>query len=311
MTSTAAAPNGEPATLHRLVAQGFSTRVIRELARPRGPWPLDRIQAVIDCADRSSSLADAFDAAYTLLERQYRCEYVIKNALIQQRTDVAESRSVNAFVGLPVRMSIADVVVVDEHATAYEIKTDLDSFTRLDLQLFDYSMCFEHVYVVTSETKGLRALDAAPSHVGVLLTTDTGAISVARAAQTNHDRLDQSSLFRILRKNERLAIAQRHYGYVVDVPSARLYQRLAGLFAQLPLEIAYREFVTELRTRDSRCRQAAREANLPQSLRAAAYAVALSPLAWRRLGIALQRPAADFIIPAPDADRQPCTPIGL
>lgn len=277
----------------RHIAQVFSTRVIRGLAHQHRPLPLDRLQPLLGLVDDTATLADAFDTAYTLLHNAYRCEYIYKNTLVRCLSDDA-----NAIIELPVQFSIADVVVIDDRATAYEIKTDFDSLTRLDLQLFSYSSCFEHVYVVTSEAKAHRAAAEIPEHVGVAALTTTGELSVARPSRSDHTRLNHVVMFQILRRDERLAILQRQLDYTIDAPPARLYQRMLALFTTLPIDTAHHEFTRELRGRDRRQRTTAHEQGLPAALRATIYATSLTPTAWRRVGTIMQRPAHEFRAPS-------------
>lgn len=278
--------------LSRQLALGFTTRCIRQLAGKHNPWPRARLAPIIDHARPGATLAEAFDTAYARLTRDYRCEYVYTNSLITAAG--SDNTEATAIIGLRVFMSIADLVIAGELPAVYEIKTDLDSFARLELQLHSYGTCFEHIHVVTSPAKTARALAETPGHVGVVTLTDTGAVDVARPPSGGLSRIQQSSLFRVLRRDELLAIAGRQFGYVLDVPSALVYQRLNALFMQLDVETAYREYVTELRRRDRTKRLAARDAGLPASLQAAAAGLTLTPTAWRRLGALLQRPAEDF-----------------
>lgn len=278
--------------ISRQLSLAFTTRTIRQLASKSGPWPRDRIAPIVDLAGTGGTLADAFDAAYRHLARGYRCEYVYANSL----TTAAAARAddVNVISGLHVCMSISDLVIADQQPAAYEIKTDLDSFARLELQLHSYGTCFEHVHVVTSPAKTARAIADTPVHVGILTLADTGELEVARPAAGGLDRIERSAIFRVLRRAELLSILARQFGYTPDVPNALIYQRLHGLFMQLDVETAHREFVTELAQRDQAKRQAAAAAGLPESLRAAVAGLALTPTAWRRLGALLRRPAADF-----------------
>ncbi|WP_071288687.1 sce7726 family protein [Mycolicibacterium llatzerense] len=276
----------------RILAQAFTTRCIRDLASKNNPLPLGRLAPLIDLAEPDATLAQAFDGAYRVLTQDYRCEYVYANTLtITLSTDPTAS---NAISGLRIFMSIADLVIVDHQVSAYEVKTDLDSFARLELQLHSYGTCCEFVHLVTSPAKTARALAEAPPHVGVVSLDEAGAVDTVRGATGGLDRINCSTLFRVLRKDEHLAILGRQVGYTVDVQPARLWQRLNELFMQLPVDVAYSEFSTELRRRDLEKRLAALDAGLPESLRAAATGLALSRAAWRRLGALLTRPAATF-----------------
>lgn len=277
----------------RELALAFSTRVVRELSRPLpARWARERVAPVAELVDGQDTLGAAFQEAYARLVEQYQCEYVYKTELISHALD-AEPHA-HAITGLPVFLSIADVVIASKSVSAYEIKTDLDSFTRLELQLISYSRSFEYVHVVTSAAKAQRVLDAVPEHVGVLAFDDSAALATVRAAAGGYARLDIGSVFRVLRKDERLAVLGRLIGYEVDAPSAVLYSRTYELFADLPMDAVYPEFVAELQGRDGRQRAAAAAAELPRSLVAAASGLMLSGIAWRRLGQLLQRPAAEL-----------------
>lgn len=273
----------------RELAAAFSTRVLRELSRTHpAQWAYKRAATVAELVEDDVPLGDAFDAAYARLVEDYQCEYVYMSALIKH--SLHAEPAANALTGIPVFLSIADVVVAGTNASAFEIKSDLDSFSRLDLQLLSYSRCFENVYIVTSERKAARAIEEVPSHVGVMTLTGE-AVMLARPATGGYSRLDSGSIFRVLRQPERLAVLQRQCGYLPDVPPARLYRRTAELFSTLTIDRAYTEFVTELRGRDARSRKLARTVGLPASLYGAAAGVALSGAAWRRLGCMMQMPA--------------------
>lgn len=277
----------------RLLAQVFSTRLVRLLASKHHPWPGQRMMPLLAHADGKGSLGEAFDSAYRLLEREYRCEYVYKNAIIS-----GAPAGAHAMTGLRVFMSIADVTVAGPAgATAYEIKTDLDSFTRLELQLPSYSRCFEHVNVVTSPAKTNRAMQVTPAHVGVLTMDNEHALSVVRESEGGLERLELASLFPILRRNELHSILETHCGYTVpQQPTPYEYHTRYELFMALPLEIAYPAFIAALQRRDCRSREAARAAALPLSLQGIAAGLVLSSAAWKRLGDIMCCPVAEFAL---------------
>lgn len=277
----------------RQLASAFSTRCVRSLASAHHPWPLERLAPLIDLVDHDAPLAEAFDAAYRGLCSAYRCEYVYTNALVSQAPNGSEANT-NVISGLRLFVSIADIVTVGDSAVGFEVKTDLDDFSRLDMQMLSYSSCLEYVNVLTSPAKAQRAARAAPAHVGIMSLDERDGLAVVRPAESNLGRIEVASLVRVLRQAELRAICERQCGYVPNVPPAHLYRRLHGLFTGLPVETAYREFVRELRGRDAVKRRAAQTAGLPDSLRAVAAGLSLSPTAWRRLGAVLQRPAVSF-----------------
>ncbi|WP_235661552.1 sce7726 family protein [Mycobacteroides abscessus] len=277
----------------RELSAAFSTRVVRELSRPTpARWAWERVAPITALVGADAPLSVAFDAAYEVMVGEYRCEYVYKTALVRH---VGESSpTAHSMIGLPVFLSIADVVVADRSVSAFEIKTDLDSYSRLELQLFSYASCFEHINVVTSVAKVSRVLAVVPDHVGVIALDESAALIPVRPSVGGYSRLEIRSLFQVLRQSERLAVLGRLLDYTADVPNALLYRRTAELFTKIPIEDVYPEFVAELRCRDAGKRAAAARASLPGSLVAAASGLNLSGVAWRRLGQLLQRPCGEL-----------------
>lgn len=281
-----------PVGLHTL-AQAFSTATIRQMARSATVLP-QQLLPVLDGADPRDTLSAAFDSSYATLTRAYRNEYVYKNTLLRHATSTTEPpRPVNALLELAAGQAVADVVTVGTTATAHEIKADLDTLGRLDLQLSEYSRCFEYVNVVASPTRAVRIAERTAEHVGILAVESTGALTTLRSAKSHSQQIEHSHVFRILRRGEILAILQRQMGYQPDVPSAKLWSRTAGLFTQIPIDIAHREFVQELRSRDHKSFAQAQAIGLPESLYANAYALKLTRPAWRRVQVHLSRRVGD------------------
>ncbi|WP_390899973.1 sce7726 family protein [Yersinia aleksiciae] len=71
-------------------------------------------------------------------------------------------------------------------STAYEIKTELDSFDRLDSQLSSYQKVFEHVYIVIPPTKLKLAECSIPSNIGIIILTEKGNIVSHKLAYTSN-----------------------------------------------------------------------------------------------------------------------------
>lgn len=68
---------------------------------------------------------------------------------------------------LPIGNSRVDMCKVNGHSAAYEIKTDLDTFDRLEGQLSGYFDVFETVYVVTSEKRWQELPSYVPDACGI------------------------------------------------------------------------------------------------------------------------------------------------
>lgn len=150
-------------------------------------------------------------------------------------------RTSKAFRQFRVAGSVADTVIVNGHGTVYEIKSDLDTFDRLEGQLRDYFTVFSYVNVVIPEEKlaCLRErLDAMPefgAHVGIYVMTRRNALRCALKPSEYNDDLSKIELLKVLRKPEYTKILQTEFGTVPDVPSAMFYRACREMFFDIPV----------------------------------------------------------------------------
>lgn len=89
---------------------------------------------------------------YHFMSKSYRNEYFYQNTLLNKL--LLGRHSLNTTIALtqiPISKSKADFILINGKAIVYEIKTELDTFERLETQLRDYYKAFDHVCVVTSE----------------------------------------------------------------------------------------------------------------------------------------------------------------
>lgn len=63
----------------------------------------------------------------------------------------------------------ADIVAVNGHVSAYEIKSDFDSLKRLETQIPEYDLIFEMNYIVTGQKFIDECLNIVPEYWGVIL----------------------------------------------------------------------------------------------------------------------------------------------
>ena len=94
----------------------------------------------------------------------YPGERVVKYYLARER--IAARNEVTAFE-IKVNNSRLDVGRINGKSYAFEIKTELDSLTKLPKQLVDYSEVFEYVTVVAHESHYEKLLSSVPEHCGL------------------------------------------------------------------------------------------------------------------------------------------------
>lgn len=95
----------------------------------------------------------------------YPNEICIKSSFIKQIL-MNGKRHVTIFE-LPVGSSRADLCKINGESIAYEIKTDLDNFARLQKQINDYYKIFEKVFIICSETNVENILNLIPEKCGI------------------------------------------------------------------------------------------------------------------------------------------------
>jgi len=270
------------------LAAGFSPSVFRALGQRSWTPALLQLEPMYEFARRHelSSLGEAFDEAFDRLARSYRNEYVYKNTIVSKIVFGRHSpRTASALLELHAGTSIADVVVFNGTSTVYEIKTDLDSLTRLQSQMSQYSEHFERCYLVTSFARSSAVLDTVPPYVGVIGIRKNGALAEIRPATGGLDRLSARAMFGLLRRDEVLRILEHTLHYTTDVPIPQLWSRTRELFETLPIDVAHSHTVAELSQRSRQCPDIAK--SMPESLRARMYETPTSRVALARIQHAL------------------------
>lgn len=200
--------------------------------------------------DSSITLGQFFDWIYNLLFRYYRNEYIYKNAITNKillgKHNLNTSHLLTEF---RVGQCKADVVVLNGTSTVYEIKSEFDSFTRLEKQIQSYLEIFDHVNVVTSDSQAAKLKNILPDIVGILVLTNRNTISIIRRSEANKRNINLSTLFDSLRKNEYIKVLKEYYGTVPNVPNTMIYKECKNFFCKISPDIAHDLTIKILRER--------------------------------------------------------------
>ncbi|WP_146071748.1 sce7726 family protein [Cryobacterium sp. Y50] len=284
-------PTVETAALTRV----FSRGVVRELGETGQSPLLARLlqqSGIPDSLPADATLADAFDLAFSSLRRiGNRDDYVYRVAVTQRialgRHNLRTATIVNE---LRARKSKADLVILNGTSTAYEIKSERDSFSRLAGQIADYRAVFASVYVVTSPMQACAALSITPNDVGVLVLSSRFRLQVERQAIDQPERVDPLSILDTLRVQEAIDVASDAGIDFPNVPNTQRWHVLREIFASLGSRTVHDATVRVLRTSRSRAELEPYLKELPLSLRAAALATDLSVTARQNLTAAAWLP---------------------
>lgn len=98
--------------------------------------------------------------------RYYPNETVIKANFVNNVLLKQGHSNITVFE-FPVGNSRVDLCKINGCSSAFEIKTDLDTFSRLEGQLIDYADVFERVYVITSDKRWKALPDYVSKEFGI------------------------------------------------------------------------------------------------------------------------------------------------
>lgn len=191
---------------------------------------------------------------YSFMGKKYRNEYFYQNTLLNRLLLGKHSpNTTTALTQIPIGKSKADFILINGKAVVYEIKTELDSFERLETQLKDYYTGFDHVCVVTSLSqyeKALELLKNTPVGIYVLTTKNQLSTKYKKEPITCNKYLLHTSLFKLLHKKEYEKIILGYFKQLPVVPQVFYYNECLRLFKEIPISDAYAMTLKELKKRN-------------------------------------------------------------
>lgn len=258
----------------------FSANVIKDLATSGSSSIARKILTetlLITELDPHMILRDFYDGLFARLFREYRNEYIYKNAIADKvllgRHSLNSSFMLTEFRAGNCK---ADTVILNGSSTVYEIKSTYDSVNRLERQLNAYQQTFDHINVITSDDQLTKVEKVVSDAVGLMILSDRYTISTIREATPQKARVVPSVIFDSLRKTEYTSIIKSQFGSVPDVPNTRIYGECKSMFEMLAPEVAHDEMVRVLKKRGNCFLLREFIAQMPDSLKAASLACKLS-----------------------------------
>lgn len=161
-----------------------------------------------------NNYATFFDYIYKQLKSNYRCEYVYLNEIFLNEILKNHDDNHTIITELIVNKSQADLVIINGTTTIYEIKTELDSLSRLKSQLDDYMLVFDKVFVITySEMvdKLTQTLVGKYSGVGICILEKNGKLNKIKESISHMELFDKASMFSVLIRKEFEFFSEDYY----------------------------------------------------------------------------------------------------
>ncbi|BCT27482.1 sce7726 family protein [Bacillus velezensis] len=118
----------------------------------------------------------------------------IRSTLISRLTTYKDCR-VFEEVTVPSGKARADIVAVNGHVVAYEIKSDFDSIKRLTTQIPEYDKNFEMNYVVVGQKFAESITMFVPEHWGIIVAEKT-RVNTVRLSFIKKARLNPNLSFK-------------------------------------------------------------------------------------------------------------------
>lgn len=267
------------------LARFFSASVLRELAQSGHSEiaaRLSRQNHLFDQFCSTMQVGEFYDAIFMRLVKDYRHEYIYKNA-IAEKILLGKHNLKTAFMLTEFRVADckADAVVLNGTSHVYEIKSEMDSFERLDRQLAAYRQMFDYITVITTERLYQSVQERVPQEIGIMVLAEGKyqfkAQKCRREAVSNKSNVDPLVIFDSLQRREFLEIIKTHCGVSFNhTPNTRIYAEARNVFKQLPPETAHDAMVDVLKQRRETHRVADFVLDVPASLKAASLSLRLT-----------------------------------
>lgn len=214
------------------------------------------------------SIETFFDACYQILLNSYRNEYVFKNSMIQESFFTRELGVM--YSELQINDSKLDLAFFGDSSYAFEIKTELDNFERLDHQIENYKKVFEYISVITVENKTKNLLEKLDNNIGVFVLCENGKIENIREPHPHNDTLEKKAFFSLYHQKEYLSLIQKYFPdniqNIQKIPNTKIYTYALEFFNQLPIETIKKEFLINMKKRKEKYKKTSILLNVPKSL---------------------------------------------
>ncbi|WKV14028.1 sce7726 family protein [Marivirga harenae] len=193
---------------------------------------------------------DYLKFVYSVLEKQYQNEYILKNSFLNDWLikEMGESNS-ELYSEFRIGSAIADLVMFNGTSRAFEIKTELDSDKRLDSQLNQYRKVFNEIFLIVPVSK-IKEYETYDSSIGIICfdILSPKRFQIVRSATRTKD-IDAEALMHIFHTSEYKEIVTHYYGQLPEVTSFNQFEVCKGLIAKIPQNELNQLFINKMKSR--------------------------------------------------------------
>jgi hypothetical protein len=201
---------------------------------------------------QNSTYLDYLKYIYSILADSYQNEYILKNEFLNTWLikELGETNS-QIFSEFRVGNSIADLAMFNGCSKIFEIKTELDSDSRLTLQLHNYKKAFNQIFIIIPKSK-LYIYEKQEASIGIITydPKSDNTFSLHRNASADFE-IEPSTIMAILHTDEYKTIVRKHYGYLPQMTSFNQYNVCSKLIYEIQSNELNRLFIDAMKKRSS------------------------------------------------------------
>lgn len=252
-----------------MMSRLFSISILREIAEngrsPRFTALLEQSGLRNRLSKDTATIGSVFEEAFRIIKKnKFRNEYTYRYTLIKHYLSLR--RRVRILAEFRAGFCKADLVIVNDSFTAFEIKTERDSLQRLKWQIENYQKIFPIVYVLAAQRHEKAILNTLTNDIGIMVINAKNGIEYIRKATERIDLMQPLILSDSLRKNEALALLENLKGPVPNIPNTQLRTFIRNEFSAMdPIDI-YKQTVNILKKRKHHVSLADATRQVPKSL---------------------------------------------
>lgn len=252
----------------RVLSQIFSPSMFQKIVREDDFVLFQRRTSKYFKLTSNGTNLDIIKSLYKSLQMQYRCEYVYKNNLfldILKEHSLKETLILNEF---KLGSSKADLVMLNGVVRIFEIKTELDDFSKLSKQINDYQKFANEVNIVTDEKNAEKLkIEYANTTIGIIALDAKNKLQTLQKAGTNSSLFDFDTIFKILRKHEYLDLVMDNFGVIPDVPNTQIFKTCYKLLEVIDIIDFQKQVLNKLKERKLQKPELLKSSNTPRELK--------------------------------------------
>lgn len=199
---------------------------------------------------KNATYIDYLKHLYKVLEKNYPNEYIFKNSFLNEwlihELGTCQSKVFNEF---RVGNSVADLVMFNGHSKVFEIKSELDTSNRLELQIENYRQAFNQIYIVVPELR-IFEYEKFDTSIGIITFNSVGSkrFKLHRNAEVNY-KIEASIIMNILHTVEYKSIVREYFGKLPEMTSFNQFEICKELILEIPLMDLNKFFIHQMKRR--------------------------------------------------------------